>query len=145
MPGDRLFERRLEVGQALSQPPIVDAPARGLQFLGKVAHCGEDQRQLLLVMIDIARFGQHFGHQDHIAARIGSDQRRHPWRELIAKDQDQRAAHDRGSSGIKAPVIAPESGLVIDPQVPTTCPSPSSRTLLKFQPGVKPRVSRSQR
>lgn len=50
-----------------------------------------------------------------------------------------------GSSGAMIRFISSDPGLTGAPQVVTTCPAPSSSTLLKFQFGTNPRVWRSHR
>ncbi len=64
-------------------PAIVAQPGREL------AHGGKDQRDLLGMMLNIARLVCDLGHDDDIAVPVRIGQSRQIKRQLIAQNQDQ--------------------------------------------------------
>ena len=94
--------QRPDVGRIV-KPDIVDPPAVGAQFLREVAHGGEDEGDLLLVVRHIGRLGRDFGHQHHIARAVTCLQGGQGGVELVAKDEDDLAGHPVALAGGGAP------------------------------------------
>ena len=72
---------------------IIDSPAILPQPRRKLAHGGQDQRDLLGVMGHIRPLFRHLGHDNNVAVLIGLAQGRHALGQLIPKDQNQSAHH----------------------------------------------------
>ncbi len=75
-----------------------DHPAR-LEPQGEAAHRGEDEGDLLLVVLDIGRFLHDFRHQDDVTLRVEIDQGGEIVGQLVAQHEAERAAGRRASLG----------------------------------------------
>ena len=68
------------------QPHVIDRPSGIAQFLGEVPHGGEDQGDLLLVMLDVGRLVPDLHHQDDGIVLGPPADRGKIARQLVAKD-----------------------------------------------------------
>ena len=76
----------------VGQFDIVDGPPRIAQFGCEVAHRGEDQHDLLLVMAHIGRLVPHLHHQDDGVVLRAPSQRGDGSGQLVAQDGDENGA-----------------------------------------------------
>lgn len=74
---------------------IADLHAPAAQPLGEIAHAGEDQGQLLLVVLDVGGFAQDLGHEDDVVRGVETAKRGQVVAELIAQHQSERPRHAR--------------------------------------------------
>ena len=77
------------------QPDVLHAHAAGGQGAGEVAHGGEHQRDLLLVVADVGAFGPHLGEQHDVGFGVEVPQRRQGAGTLVAQHHTQRPGHVR--------------------------------------------------
>ena len=75
---------------------IDDFPAVLFQRMGKLAHRGKDQGDLLGVMPDISRLVRDLGHHDGIARLIRLRQGAERFCQLVAQNQHQAPYHGTG-------------------------------------------------
>src|SRR6056297_1771272 len=98
LPAAHQFTHDALAGLRIIQPRIGDLPAILTQFLGKMAHGRENQRDLLGVVGHISALVHHLGHDHDIPGFIGLAQRRQSVAQLVAQHEDKTPYH-----GTRAP------------------------------------------
>ncbi len=89
-------------GLGIVQPPVAHVPALGAQLVREVPHRREQERDLLGMVVDIARLLHHLRHHHHVAVPVRLAQRRDLARELVAQHQHQPWPHH----SMRAPALS---------------------------------------
>jgi hypothetical protein len=91
--GELHLARKAAVRASVGQGSVFDRPASAAKFIGEMAHRGEYQRDLLLVVAYIGRLVPHLAHENGVERFVGGPQRGDGLRKLVAEDKDQLARH----------------------------------------------------
>ena len=78
---------------------VADPDAVGAQLGREVAHRGQDEGDLLLVVRDVGGLGHHLDHQHRVAPGVEVLQRGDLPVELVAQDEAEGAGHEAVAAG----------------------------------------------